>query len=71
LILSDDLRLELRPDFGQGLGKQRALRSPIGEQLCQQRKAGRERGEQQNPSVTILKVGGMNARVDHEPQRID
>ena len=67
----DDFCFEMRAYFGEGLAKLRALIGTVRKQFLQERKAARQRGEQQNPSVSILDVGRMHDRVEHESQGID
>ena len=40
--------------------KDRPLISAVGEQLLQERKQAKQRGQQKNASVAILNVGGMH-----------
>ena len=71
LTTCDDLGCQLRPYFRHALSKLRPLIGPIREQLGQQRKTLGERREQLNPSVTILNIRGMHARLQDQPQGID
>ena len=43
----------------------------VGKQLLKEWKLAEQRGEQQEPAIAILNVGGMDDGVEQETERID
>ena len=59
----DDLHLQLRQYFRDGLLESRPLIAPIGEQLFQEWEQPKQRGKQQDPTIAVLNIGRMNGDV--------
>jgi hypothetical protein len=67
----DDFGFEIGQDFGEPVGKNRALIGAVGEQFPKEWKLAKQRGEQQQAAVAILNVGGMDDGVQQQTQRVD
>jgi len=50
----------MRQDFGEGVRKNRPLIGAVGNQLLKEWKLTEQRGQQQNATIAILNVGGMD-----------
>ena len=61
----------MRQDFGEGVRKNRPLIGAVGNQLLKEWKLTEQRGQQQNATIAILNVGGMDDGVQQQTKRID
>jgi hypothetical protein len=61
----------MRQGFLLGLAKLRSLIASIGEEFAQERIQTEQGRENQDPTVAILKVGGMNHRMKQEAYGVD
>jgi hypothetical protein len=67
----DDLDLQHGHDIGDTIQEDRPGIGAIGEQLAQERELSEQGGQQQQPAVAILHVGGGDQRVQQQPEFID
>ena len=67
----DNLHLDLRQNGRHRVAKLRSLIAAVSIQLEQERGEAEECGEQHRAAITILNVGGMNNRLQHQPGRVD
>lgn len=61
----------MRQGFLLGLAKLRSLIASIGEEFAQERIQTEQSRENQDPTVAILNVGGMNHRMKQEAYGVD
>lgn len=61
----------MRQGFLLGLAKLRSLIASIGEEFAQERIQTEQGRENQDPTVAILNVGGMNHRMKQEAYGVD
>ena len=66
----DDFSFEVRQNFRQGLLEFRPLIATVGKQLFQERIHPEKGCKEQDATVAILDIGGMNDRVEQQTQRI-
>ena len=62
----DDLQLDPPQDPLQRVLELRSLVAGIGVELTQEREQAKQGGQQQDPTISILQVGGMHDRRQHE-----
>jgi hypothetical protein len=67
----DDFGFGRGQDFGERVAEDWPLIGAVGEQLLQEWKLTKQRRQQQDAAVAILKIGGMNDGVQQQTQRID
>ena len=67
----DDFIVEMRQNFCKRVGKLRSLISAVGEKRLQERKHPEQGRHDENSSITILYVGGMNDGMEQEAYCID
>jgi len=66
----DDFEVDPAQDVRHGLLEFGSLITAIGIELEQEWEHAEQGGDQQHPAVAILKVGGMNDRVQQQPLRV-
>ena len=66
----DDFSFEVRQNFRQGLLEFRPLIATVGKQLFQEGIHPEKGCKEQDATVAILDIGGMNDRVEQQTQRI-
>ena len=70
IAAADDFSFEVGQDFCQGVVEPRSLIGSVGKELPQERIHPEQAHKQQDSSVAILDVGGVNDGVEQQAQRI-
>jgi hypothetical protein len=68
---ADDFGDEARHDARQAVMKYGSRIGAVGEQLLEERELSEHCGQQRQPAVAILNIGGGDQRVQQQTQRID
>ena len=66
-----DLNAQITHRIGSAVVEYRPCISAIGEQLAQERKLSKQRGQYQNAAVAILNIGASHQRVQHQAEGVD
>lgn len=67
----DDLDHHAVHDVGCAIAEDRPCICTVSEQLAQERELSEQSGQQEDPAVAVLNIGGSHQRVQHESQRVD